>query len=59
MYARVGGTTFAAGAAGGVLAKTGFPVLGLGLLALCLFVSGLVLLRMAAVQREVRAGGQA
>lgn len=59
MYTRVLGTTFVAGTAGGTLARTGFPVFALTVLALCLLVSGLLLLRMATVRRKNPVGEQA
>jgi len=52
MYTRVAGTTFVAGATGASLARTGFPAFGLALLAVFLLVSGLVLLRIAALRRR-------
>ena len=52
MYTRVGGTTFVAGATGAGLAKTGFSALALAVLAVCLLVGGLLLLRVAAVRRR-------
>jgi len=59
MYARVGGTTFVAGATGVGLAKTGFPAIGLAALAIVLLLSGLVLVRVAALRGRVPAGEQA
>ena len=59
MYTRVAGTSFVAGATGAALAKTGFPAFGLALLALCMLVSGLVLVRIAALRRVARAGEHA
>jgi len=51
MYTRVGGVTFVAGTTGAGLARTGFSAFALALLAVCLLVGGLLLLRTAAVRR--------